>query len=386
MNAEENEQLICTGKSESHASYLLTDSTRDALDDEFNQLVAMRPNLSVDREPFELLNAAGNICRRILSESTKRVFQQFGIGDGPEACFIANLPQQAQLPPTPCRNGFLSDETELLFVDGLQFGLLSTMCLTPIAHAHENEKKLSRNVVPTIGAKNARSSHGSSVPFEAHVDNPNASFHWQQTKVNWPPVPPVLGFMGLRNEDANGRAVPTSIIPLVEIIKELDAETLLDLRRSEFSISAPDSNDDAGTGDAFSIKAPILVADPLHGDCIRFDANVTEGLTERAGVALDKLAAVLRRGKGRLDFQVRGGCACYFWNTHVLHQRLAFSPGPPEVARWLRRCYATPDIYAGHFLDRELHPLVWGVEKVAAFARPMSGLIGNGCYAGMNGL
>ncbi len=366
MDADETDQLICTGKGESHAAYLIKDSTRDALDDAFSKLVATRPTLSVNTEPYELLHAAGIICRTILSEPTKRILQQFGTGGGSKVLFFENLPQQPQLPPTPCESGFLAEETEVLFADAIQFGLLSTMCLTPIAHAHENQQKMFRNVSPTIGAKDARSSHGSNVPFGDHSDNPNSSFIGEQQKVNWPPVPPVLAFYGLRNEDLNGRAVPTSIIPLVDIMRALDDETRIELRQPHFSISAPASNDDAGTGNAFSIKAAILVEDPVHGDCIRFDANVTTGLTEEAEIALAALAVALRRGKGRLDFQVRGGCTCYFWNTQVLHQRQAFSPGPLEVARWLRRCYATPDIYAGHIPDKLNHPLVWGVEKPAA--------------------
>ena len=115
---------------------------------------------------------------------------------------------------------------------------------------------------------------------------------WERPSVNWPPVPPVLAFMGLRNEDANGRPVPTSLIPLAAVLEQLKPEPIEILCRSDFLISAPDSNDDDQ-----SIKAPVLVRDPVHGDHIRFDAGVTEGLSEPANVG-----RILDVGRPGIDF------------------------------------------------------------------------------------
>jgi len=351
---------------------------RDRLAEGFESFVVARPTLCVDEEAFELLHIASLICHRTLSAGTIRLLKEFGQGCGPTAILIENLPQPRVLPPTPCETGFVSNECELLFPDGLQLGLLAVMGVTPMAHAHENQSRLFRNVVPKLGSKNARSSWGSSVPFDAHVDNPNAKFIWERLNKAWPPVPPVLAFMGLRNEDANGRPVPTSLIPLTTVLAQLQSETIEVLCQPDFLISSPDSNDDNQ-----SIKAAILVRDPVHGDHIRFDAGVTEGLNEPANVALDKLKAVLRGGEGRVDFRVRGGCAAYFWNTQYLHQRSAYSPGPSEVARWLRRCYATPDLYAGHIADRRR--LVWSPEEESPLADRLFEAVHNGHYS-MTGL
>lgn len=338
------------------ATYItLPDEISRELENRIHSVLPAFESASVDIDGFELLSHAGRICHRVFPDEMKELCQAFGRAQGPDVLFIENLPQQEALPPTPCKTGYLRDEHEMLFGDFLHLGMLQLMELFPVAYEHENRGLLFRNVVPREGAAGEHSSHGSDVTFPFHVDNPDGYFWFENMHDRWI-IPPVLSFRGYRNEDAYGRSVRTTVLTLAEVVSKLGEETLGVLQRPEFRINGVASNEGAHSVSG----VPILMRHRVHGDHVRYDAAVMEGMTERADIALQDLNTVLRRAEGRLDLQVRGDAACFFHGTKTFHQRAAFPPGPSEVARWLRRCYATPDLHCGEFVDRRKRPFLWG--------------------------
>lgn len=245
---------------------------------------------------------------------------------------VSNLPRPAHRIPTPA-DGF-GDESALTVPNLVQFGMLDLLGLLPVAYRWENDGRLIRNVAPRPGSDRALTSWGSSVPLDWHTDD--SVLDHQEAAGPASAIPHYLSFYGMRNEER----VPTDLLPLDALLRELPRPAVADLRRAEFTVTAPESYAAAGDGGPMRRDGvPLLWTLPCGRDAVRYGPGRVAGRTPRASRAL----ADFERRLGELPGEpvlIEAGDFHIFDNRRVLHRRVPFRPAAAGAARWLRRCYA----------------------------------------------
>ncbi len=243
---------------------------------------------------------------------------------------IRNLPQPSRTVPTP-GDGF-GDERALSVPNLVQFGLLELLGLTPVAYRWENEGRLVRNVAPRPGSGLARTSWGFGAALDWHTDDSVLDHH-----DGAPPscaIPHHLSFYGMRNQEG----VPTDLLALDTVLRDLPAAVAEDLRRPEFTVRAPESYA-ADEGPLRREHVPLLWTLPDGHRAVRYGPALVAGETPRAADALARFEERLARRDGE-SVLIGAGDFHLFDNRRVLHRRVPFTPAAPGAARWLRRCYA----------------------------------------------
>jgi hypothetical protein len=307
------------------ARHELDDGTRDLLGKEVAARVAAA-DLDSDANEAILASIGAHALSEYLPGQFLRALTLYA-ATGAHALILANLPVQ-EFPPTPV-SGF-GTETDLAVTNALHFGLIQILGLTPYAVEYENDGRLIRNVVPNPAASGTTSSWGADSEFSWHTDNPHLPFGGPGLDPRRY-VPRYLTFYAVRNDER----VPTELAAVADATAALDATATAALRRADFEVGAPASNDTrhalAGT--------PVLEHGP-DGDRARFDKGTTRALTPSASAALGDWSGALASMPAR-ELVLNPGEFLIFDNYRVLHRRRAFTPGPAPTARWLRRCYAS---------------------------------------------
>lgn len=309
------------------ARYALDDAVRDLLGKEIADRVATAA-LDSDADEAILSTIGAHALRRYLPGEILQSLKIFSVS-GRQALLLRNLPVQ-DFPPTPV-TGF-GDEPALALINALHFGLIQLLGATPFAVDYENDGHLIRNVVPNPHAGSTTSSWGADTEFFWHSDNPHLPFGAPGSDPR-PYVPQYLTFYVVRNEEE----VPTEITGLENVIQQLDHNTLHTLHQPEFTIGAPASN---GADTQPASHTAILSTSPDGHHRVRYDLGTTHGQTPRAQAALHQWTHALRNVPSQ-DFTLQPGDFLTFDNYRILHRRRAFTPQPPDHARWLRRCYVS---------------------------------------------
>lgn len=167
-----------------------------------------------DRDAREMMTLGGLAMLRCLAPAAIQQIKLFGTGQNSPVLVVKELPAQKVIPPSPFL-GF-GDDAKTAFADMLLFGIYALMGVDPVAFDYENHARLFRNVAPTLAGKGQKSSQGYDLDLRWHSDNPCGPFEPKQHPSgarNRSPIPRFLGFTGLRNADANGKPVPTRVLP-----------------------------------------------------------------------------------------------------------------------------------------------------------------------------
>ncbi|MFD7642415.1 TauD/TfdA family dioxygenase [Kitasatospora sp. NPDC059795] len=310
----------------------LADSVRDALAERLHDALGDPfPPLDTDVDAAILARIGVHALRRTLPTAVLDELAGF-TRDSSDVLVLSNLPQQ-EFPPTPV-SGF-GEETELSLVNSLQLGLISLLGLTPYAVDYENSGKLIRNVVPNPEAAGKTSSWGADTEFFWHTDNPHLPFG--QAGLDPRPFPPrFLTFYAVRNVEQ----VATEFVGVDVALEGLPEDVLERLSANEFLVAAPDSNDVKSDGRRIALEGTAVLQRAPEGVLMRYDRGTTRGMNAEAERALDILSEQLAR-KPAFAPVLQPGQFLIFDNYRALHRRKAFDPAPSEVARWLRRCYAS---------------------------------------------
>ena len=228
----------------------------------------------------------------------------------------------------------------------LQLGLQTHCGMLPLGYSFENEGDIFRAVVPAIGSQGTKSSHGSSVTFPWHTDNPSGT-----------PYPDTLCFVGLRNHEG----VPTEVLQLDRVIASLGDEALETLQRQIFRHVPPVSN----TADAPPLQnAPVLWR---SGGVwrVRYDRESTfpmpdAGLEAAAALSAFRIALLDAEAMdGAEEIILERGDFLIFRNDRVLHRRKAFQPHEDfSKRRWLSRVYGLADHSAWRHPEPYTRPYV----------------------------
>jgi hypothetical protein len=312
--------------------YELGQGLREVIEKSLDERV-FNTSLDPDAQTAILAGVGAHVLRTYLPGEILHALSVFP-STGYHALVLDNLPQQ-DFPATPVQ-GF-TDETRLAVINAVHLGLLQLIGngLTPYAVDYENDGRLIRNVVPNPAASGTTSSWGADTEFFWHTDNPHLPFARQGTDPR-PSVPRYLTFYAVRNEER----VPTEVLDVEASLARLDAETLAVLRSPSFDIAAPDSNDVGDGGERMALRAAPLVQSVSIGNWVRYDQGTTSATTPQAEKALSTWVDAMTACEG-WEPVLTPGQFLIFDNYRVLHRRKAFTPGPADSARWLRRCYAS---------------------------------------------
>jgi hypothetical protein len=317
--------------------------------------------VDADADQMAMIGAAA-LSLGLSIDDRRRCFD-FGQGLTGPWMVLRGVPNQLELPATPQAFG---DDTEVNFADTMLLGGMALAGLKPIAFSYENYGKVMRNVAPSRLSENAISSHGAKLALQWHTDNAYAFELGFRSPISTghpgvpagSPSPKYLCFVGLRNRDANGTPVPTELLPVDKLRGALPSRLLEVLKRPLFEIMPGASNQ----RDAMK-HMPLLETCPQTGaNLLRFNANdgQTLGLTLQGRNAVNEVAKRLAElDSETLPIFLEPGELLFFDNYRVLHRRGSFDPGPPETARWLRRCFGTTNPMAGQYVDRVHRPFVW---------------------------
>lgn len=311
-----------------------------------------------DRDAREMMALGQREMTRCLAPTAVQQIRLFGTGQNSPVLVVKGLPAQKVIPPTPFL-GF-GDDAKTAFADMLLFGIYALMGVEPVAFDYENHARLLRNVAPTLAGKGQKSSQGYDLDLRWHSDNPCGPFEPKQHPVGArkrSPIPRFLGFTGLRNADANGKPVPTRVLPVAPVLATLPVNTLAALFQHEHVINAPASNSCAPL-----VRVPLL--EEVAGEYLlrfNFDPAQVQGTTKRARSALERLKAALEAATAEvIPVVVEPGTILVFDNYRVVHARDMFDPGADlSAARWLRRCYACHALANGIMVDPIHSPFVW---------------------------
>ncbi|WP_371477906.1 TauD/TfdA family dioxygenase [Kitasatospora sp. NBC_00315] len=245
---------------------------------------------------------------------------------------LTNLPAQAAEVPTP-QDGFC-DERLVTAPNLVHFGLLRLLGLDPVAYRWENEGRLIRNVAPRPEAARTNTSWGYAQPLDWHTDD-SVLDHGRDAR-SAEAIPHYLSFYGMRNTEG----VPTDLLPVDAVLADLPDRVVAALRRSEYSVTAPESYraDEHGRPPAKD-AVPMLWTLPDGNTGLRYGPGLITGLTPQARSALEAFEAVTGAMDG-LPVLIEAGGFLVFDNRRVMHRRVPFRPAAAGHARWLRRCYA----------------------------------------------
>ena len=307
----------------------------------------------LDRDAREIQTLVRKILAAHLPVETLERIQAFGTGTAEPVLVLRGLPQQESIPPSPYR-GF-GDDSKTAVADLLLLGVYAVAGIEPVSFAFENNGFLFRNVTPVIGAAGEKSSQGYDVELGWHTDNPCGPFELAigETMARLAKarsaIPTFLGFTGLRNADAEGRPIPTRILPMRRVVQRLEPWVNAGLRLNEFQVNPPASN-------ATSPLVGVPLLEQGHGgDLLRFNGDPKQvfGLTPLAKESLEALKAMAAKSEDDvLSLAVGLGTVMAFDNRRVAHMRSAFNPGTDLAqARWMRRCYGYFDASSGRFVD-----------------------------------
>lgn len=309
-----------------------------------------------EREAREMQTRSGDVLRGGLAAEKVRKLQEFGDGKIQPILTVSGFLPLSNLPPTPV-SGFCDDR---LVAEGdlLLLGIYDLMGVEPVAYTFENAGRLFRNVVPAAAGQ--LSSHGYDRELPFHIDNPCGWFEGIEDSIAEmnglirSPIPRLLGFVGLRNQDAAGLPVATEDLPFEPVLAQLSPEVIAALERPEYQIDPPSSNDTTALA-----NVPVLVR---SGDktFVRFASGGMTASTPEGAAALSVLSNVLEASAHLAEaISVEPGMIHVFDNYRVAHRRPKFEPGDLRTARWLRRCYAAKSVTNGRRLDQVNRPNEW---------------------------
>lgn len=206
-------------------------------------------------------------------------------------------------------------EAQLLLTEALRYG-------TPCGYLPEHGGDIVQNLVPVRANAHRQTSTSSAVDLELHTE---AGFH--------PGRPRHVALLCLRSH----RDAATTFVSATDIVDAVDSETLAQLQRHEYTTGVDESYWQPGTVCEWRTEPhPILWQ--VNGQWrVRFDADLTAGITPAATAGFTELVAMIRELQKPTVLQP--GDLAVFDNEQVIHGRTRFTPKFDGTDRWLLRTF-----------------------------------------------
>ncbi|EHD0095428.1 hypothetical protein JZN58_000279 [Vibrio vulnificus] len=297
--------------------------------DAANKLKSAFSNLRF-REDEEWLNVRewlGNVVKHSLNDEIVNTILDFKSDHDRCALIIRGLPVDSHLCATPY-NGYVPP-SKIPLASAIHIGIYQLAKIEPVSYQNENQGLLFRHVVPALNALNEKSSHGSTLTFGHHVDNPDLPLACEVV-TDRSGCPEFLSLLALRAD----LKVRSNFILLDDLIAQLSRGVVNELCLPNFRINRPDS-----FGQSRSSRLPILVVGENGVMLCRYDKENTTPLTESAAAALVMLDAQLKNESLKQDMQYQPGDLLVIKNQRLLHSREGFKSRSDGADRWLVRMF-----------------------------------------------
>lgn len=252
----------------------------------------------------------------------------------PDAFKVIDLPDTPQdfLPIPPCAATLCARLSVL--------GLHALLQKETIAYRSENGGAIFVNLVPKPGK--GRSVEKSTGGMRGHTDAVSFPFPGTTDPDDHriAASPDFVTLAGLKNPDS----IPTHVMPLEAILRQLEPEDIKELQKEQFIIECQDTFRD-GTekilGDRHSLSdASILRAADNSGVWVRFSHSKAVAEPDNATANLARAHFVAACQKARHPVTVKPGSLLLINNRQALHGRLPVGQAHGANTRWLLRAYA----------------------------------------------
>ncbi|MFC0267832.1 TauD/TfdA family dioxygenase [Kushneria aurantia] len=160
---------------------------------------------------------------------------------------------------------------------------------------------------------NSKSFHRSTKELKYHTEVVNGYFHEERPKKGAPVSPEFFGLMCLRNPDN----IPTKVLPIKQILNQMDGETINALSEPEFSAFSQSSFD-------VTIKTknlPVLVRCGTGEFGIRFSSSKLQGENLKAEKALHAFKKLILRSRMDTHLNLSPSDLAIINNRYCLHGR-----------------------------------------------------------------
>lgn len=233
--------------------------------------------------------------------------------------------------PVPDAKGTTIARVAVLAINGF-------LNLETISYGSENDGHLFVNIVRIPGegiyaeksAKNLRGhTDGVSFPFNNENDP-------QDSRIA--PSPDIVTLVGLRNP----HGIPTKIIPLRDVLPQLSAQDIEELKKSQYLIASQRTFHEgmkATLGKVLTVLGPVL-KDVFKNTYVRYSHSsvATEADVGPAKVAAENFETACE--KIAIDLVINPGDICIINNRISLHGRGAIGDEVAGDSRWILRTYA----------------------------------------------
>jgi hypothetical protein len=294
--------------------------------------VNLAQGLDIETAPHRMADLGALLLRERLPPEAIEALEAL---DRPSMVTAVILRGLAELPAPATPVAGFADDRLLAPQDMILTGAMRIAGGAPVAFAFENQGRIVRNVVANPDQRGVSSSHGYDVDLFFHQDNCGQPFEGEDLRSPLPPMPKHLGFLALRNTEQ----VPLKVALLDDVLEDLPPGTCSMLASPAFHIGAPQSVAADGFGTEAIEGAPVLIYRGGYWES-RYDPFLVTPRSPAAAAANARLILTLAdHARRATDILLSAGDLLIFKNTRLFHMRSAFTPGPREESRWLRRIY-----------------------------------------------
>jgi L-asparagine oxygenase len=245
-------------------------------------------------------------------------------GNAEGTLLIRNLPFDAELPPTPRTGNYDAAWRDVEIASVVQLMIMNVLG-DVIAYADEKQGRIIQDVVPVRGSERKQENSGTCL-LELHTED---GFH--------PARPRFISLLGLRAD--HERQAWTLASGIRKALAGLDGGSRATLSQPLFRIKLASSF--VGEATVFSTPMAVLQGSLIDPElCVDFFAMVAADAEGERALANLRQALLSNLHGHVLD----RGDLIVVDNDKAVHGRTSFTARADDADRWLRRCFAVPDL------------------------------------------
>lgn len=249
------------------------------------------------------------------------------------AMIVRGLPLDPQLPATPYDKEPGIENLSVLA--GAILSVLQTLQTHPLAYEGESDDTVFRHVSPKHKRETEKSSYGSRMDLDMHVDNPHLPLTCEPVS-QLSACPEYLTLTGLRCE----LGVPTRIVAIDDVLAMLPTDVEEELSQPHFTVRRPASFGKQGN---VLENVPLLYRNAAGGLYCRYNQASVEATCANAQLALQLFAAAANHPDVVHHILLQPGDMLIFKNQQTLHARDGFTPRYDGRDRWMLRVFGVND-------------------------------------------
>ncbi len=309
------------------AALTLTDNERNHLADVARGIAAqhaLRPSGHHLDDSALMVDCSLTMYREAPVELLRALLEFRHQGNVEGALLIRNLPTDEKLPSTPGTGNYDDTWRNVEIASVVQLMVMNVLG-DVISYADEKQGRIIQDVVPVRGSENKQENSGTCL-LELHTED---GFH--------PAAPRFISLLGLRAD--HDRQAWTLASGIRKALAGLDGGTRAALSKPTFRIKLASSF--VGDATVLTESMAVLRGSALDPElCVDFHAMVAADREGQRALANLQQALLSNLHGHVLD----RGDLIIIDNDKAVHGRTTFTARADNEDRWLRRCFAVPDL------------------------------------------